>query len=314
MSRHHHDHSHAHGKARSSATSILADRHRLLLAAVLTGAVMMVEFVGGLTTGSLVLVSDAGHMLSDTVALTIAFIADRVSERPGNSIMTYGFDRLKVLVAYTNGLGVLLLAFWIVVEAAERFFEPVRVSAMPMLVIACIGLGVNGLVYFVLHGGDRDSPNMRGALLHVVGDLLGSVAVLVAAGLVLRTGWYAADPLLALVVGLLLVRSAVVLMRETGLILLEAAPRHIDRDGIAADLVRHFEGVADIHHMHVWTLDGRQLMATLHARLEAGADAEAIVRRIKERLRREHGIAHVTVEVETGERCPDELAPARRMA
>jgi cobalt-zinc-cadmium efflux system protein len=228
--------------------------------------------------------------------------------------MTYGFDRLKVLVAYTNGLGVLLLAFWIVVEAAERFFEPVRVAAMPMLVIGCVGLGVNGLVYFVLHGGDRDSPNMRGALLHVVGDLLGSVAVLVAAGLVLRTGWYAADPLLALVVGLLLVRSAVVLMRETGLILLEAAPRHIDRDGIAADLVRHFEGVADIHHMHVWTLDGRQLMATLHARLEAGADAEAIVRRIKERLRREHGIAHVTVEVETGERCPDELAPARRLA
>jgi cobalt-zinc-cadmium efflux system protein len=230
-----------------------------------------------------------------------------MSERPGTSRMTYGFDRLKILVAYTNGLTVLGIALWIVIEAFHRLSTPTPVLGAPMLVIATVGLVLNVIVFFVLAGGDRGSLNLRGAILHVVGDLLGSVAAIVAALAILATGWLPADPLLSVAVAGLLVFSAWRLMRESALILLEAAPAHIDRNAVAADLSAHSEGVIDIHHMHVWALDGRQLMATLHARLKPGADAQQNISAIKARLGKVHGIHHATVEVETGEACPDEV-------
>jgi cobalt-zinc-cadmium efflux system protein len=158
-----------------------------------------------------------------------------------------------------------------------------------------------------LNGGDKQSLNLRGALLHVLGDLLGSVAAIAAALIILTTGWLPADPLLSVLVAVLLVASAWKLIRESGLILLEAAPTEIDRDAVAGDIAAHTDGVADIHHMHIWTLDGRQLMATLHARLRPGADAEESISAIKMRLRHTHGIAHATVEVETGPACPDDV-------
>jgi len=267
---------------------------------------MVAEAVGGLLTGSLALLADAGHMLTDAVALVLAYVAYRMSARPGTSRMTYGFDRLKVLVAYTNGLTVLGVAVWIVVEAVDRFLAPASVLGGPMLLIAATGLLVNLVVFAILHGGDRESLNLRGAILHVVGDLLGSVAAILAAAIILTTGWLPADPLLSILVALLLVGSAWRLMRESGLVLLEASPPHVDRNAVADDLARHAAGVADVHHMHVWTLDGRQPMATLHARLAPGADAAAAIAAIKVRLARAHGIRHATVEVETGQDCPDE--------
>jgi cobalt-zinc-cadmium efflux system protein len=279
----------------------------VLIAAVLTAGVMVAEAIGGMLTGSLALIADAGHMLTDAVALSLAYVAYRVGDRPGNQHMTYGFDRLKILVAYTNGLTVLGIAIWIEVEAAGRFASPEPVLGIPMLAVAALGLAANGVVFFVLHGGDQDSLNMRGALLHVIGDLLGSAAAIVAAIVILATGWLQADPLLSLLVALLLVRAAWRLIRESGLILLEAAPAHVDRNSIAVDLAAHAGGVCDVHHMHVWTLDGRQLLATLHARLVPGADAEASIGAIKARLEGEHGIRHATVEIETGQACPDEM-------
>lgn len=284
------------------------NKGRVLLAAVLTCGFMLVEVAGGLLTGSLALLADAGHMLTDSVALVLAYLAYRMSERPGTSRMTYGFDRMKILVAYTNGLTVLGIALWIVVEAIHRLTAPTPVLAAPMLAIAAVGLALNVVVFYVLVGGDRASLNLRGAILHVLGDLLGSVAAIVAALVILATGWLPADPLLSVLVAALLVFSAWKLMRESGLILLEAAPAHIDRNAVAADLVANAEGVTDIHHMHVWTLDGRQLMATLHARLKPAADAEQSIRAIKARLSEAHGIHHATVEVETGEACPDEIS------
>lgn len=279
----------------------------MLIAAVLTGGFMVAEAIAGILTGSLALIADAGHMLTDAVALTLAYVAYRVGDRPGNRQMTYGFDRLKILVAYTNGLTVLGIAIWIAMEAAGRFASPEPVLGIPMLAVAAMGLAVNGGVFFVLHGGDRESLNMRGALLHVVGDLLGSVAAIVAAIIILATGWTQADPLLSVLVALLLLFAAWRLIRDSGMILLEAAPAHIDRNNIAEDLTAHARGVCDVHHMHVWTLDGRQLLATLHARLVPGADAEASISAIKARLKAEHGISHATVEIETGQACPDEM-------
>lgn len=303
----HSGHSHAdHGHAHSHApTAEAGNRRRVLAAALLTGGFMVAEAVGGLLTGSLALLADAGHMLIDAVALALAYLAYRLSTRPGNRRMTYGFDRLKILVAYTNGLTVILIAIWIGVEAVERILEPSPVLGATMLVIAAAGLAVNIVVFLILSGGDRTSLNLRGAILHVLGDLLGSLAAIVAAVIILTTSWFPADPLLSLLVALLLVRSAWRIMRESGVILLEGVPADLDRDNIADDIVAHTAGVADIHHMHVWSLDGRQLIATLHARLKPGADAEASIAAIKERLAAAHNIGHATVEVESGAECPD---------
>jgi cobalt-zinc-cadmium efflux system protein len=149
------------------------NKGRVLLAVVLTCGFMLVEVAGGLLTGSLALLADAGHMLTDSVALVLAYVAYRMSERPGTSRMTYGFDRLKILVAYTNGLAVLAIAAWIVVEAIHRINAPAPILGGPMLTIAAIGLLLNVAVFFVLNGGDKESLNLRGAILHVVGDLLG---------------------------------------------------------------------------------------------------------------------------------------------
>jgi cobalt-zinc-cadmium efflux system protein len=288
------------------------NKRRVLIAALLTSGFMVAEALGGFLTGSLALLADAGHMLTDSVALVLAYVAYRMSERPGSSRMTYGFDRLKILVAYTNGLTVLAIALWIVAEAVGRYLAPSPVLGGPMLVIAAVGLLVNVVVFFVLHGGDRASLNLRGAILHVVGDLLGSVAAIAAAIIILATGWFPADPLLSVLVALLLMRSAWKLIRESGLILLEAAPPHIERNEVADDLAAHADGVSDVHHMHVWSLDGRQLMATLHARLAEHADAERTIGAIKKRLSEAHGIHHATVEVETGEACPEGAGERRR--
>jgi cobalt-zinc-cadmium efflux system protein len=266
---------------------------------------MVAEAVGGFLTGSLALIADAAHMLTDAVALSLAYLAFRIGERPGTSQLTYGFDRLKILIAYTNGLAVFAIAVWIAFEAVARFATPAPVLGGPMLAIAVAGLLVNGLVFAILHGGDRGSLNMRGAILHVVGDMLGSVAAIVAALLILLTGWTAADPVLSLLVGVLLLGSAWSLIRESSHILLEGAPPEIDRNAVARDLASHSAGVENVHHMHVWSLDERRKLATLHARLERGADADASIRAIKSRLASAHGIAHATVEVETGPDCPD---------
>jgi cobalt-zinc-cadmium efflux system protein len=305
-----HDHGgHAHGHAAEATAS---NRRRVLLSAFLTCGFMLAEVAGGLLTGSLALLADAGHMLTDSVALVLAYVAYRMSERPGTSQMTYGFDRLKILVAYTNGLTVLAIALWIVLEAIERVRVPAPVLGGPMLVIATVGLVVNVVVFTVLSGGDKSSLNLRGAILHVLGDLLGSIAAIAAAVIILATGWLAADPLLSVLVALLLVVSAWRLIRESGMILLEAAPPHVDRNAVARDLQAAVEGVADVHHMHIWTLDGRQLMATLHARLAAGSDAERTIGAIKARLSDTHQIHHATVEVETGQACPEDSAKGRR--
>jgi cobalt-zinc-cadmium efflux system protein len=304
-------HSHDHDHHSHAPDASAGNRRRVLVAAILTAGFMLAEAVGGLLTGSLALLADAGHMLTDAVALILAYIAYRMSGRPGTRQMTYGFDRLKILVAYTNGLTVIVIAVWIAAEAAQRLADPPPILAGPMLWIAALGLLVNVAVFLVLHGGDRESLNMRGAILHVLGDLLGSAAAILAALIILATGWTPADPLLSVFVALLILRSAWALVRESGVVLLEGVPGHIDRTRVADDIAAHVTGVADVHHMHVWSLDGRQAIATLHARIEPGRDAAAAVAAIKARLEKAHGIGHATVEIETGPACPDDSVERR---
>ena len=292
-------HSHpGHGHAGHSHGS--TDKTRVLIAAVLTGGFMFAEAAGGWLTGSLALLADAGHMLTDSVSLMLAWYAFHLAGRAATSRMTYGFDRVKTLVAYTNGIAVFAIGAWIVVEAFHRLNDPSPVLGGPMLVIGTLGLAVNIVAFFVLHGGDRESLNMRGAVLHVLGDLLGSIAAMVAAVVIIVTGWVLIDPILSALVAVLLFRASWSLVRESGHLLLEGVPADLDRDGIARDITEHVAGVTEIHHMHVWSLDGSKNMATLHACLAEGADAHKAVSAIKSRLARKHGIEHATVESEFG--------------
>ncbi|HEV2898059.1 MAG TPA: cation diffusion facilitator family transporter [Pseudaminobacter sp.] len=298
-----HDHGHG-GHSHAGAHAHDANKSRVLIAAILTAGFMVAEAIGGVLTGSLALLADAGHMLTDSVSLVLAWYAFHLATRAATARMTYGFDRVKTLVAYANGLTVFVIALWIVYEAWHRLNEPSPVLGGPMLLVALIGLAVNIAAFFVLHGGDRESLNMRGAILHVVGDLLGSVAALVAALVILTTGWYTIDPILSVLVALILFRSAWSLVREAGHLLLEGVPASLDRDGIARDIAAHVAGVREIHHMHVWSLDGSKNMATLHACLDDGVDAHAAVSAVKQRLAANHGISHATVEPEYGH-CAD---------
>lgn len=284
-----------------------ADQRRVLIAAGLTGGFMVVEAIGGWLTGSLALVADAGHMLTDTISLALAWYAFRLARRSATPQLSYGFHRVKTLVAYTNGITIFAIALWIIYEAFVRFIDPAPVLAGPMLWVAAAGLCVNIAAFFVLHGGDRESLNMRGAIVHVLGDLLGSVAAITAALIILTTGWTAADPILSVLVALLIVSTAWRLMRDAAHVLLEGTPPGLDRDGIARDIVAHVADVREVHHMHVWSLDGSKTMATLHACLVDGADTQNAVSAIKTRLARQHGIGHATVEPEFG-RCADASA------
>jgi cobalt-zinc-cadmium efflux system protein len=211
---------------------------------------------------------------------------------------------VKTLVAYTNGLAIFAIALWIIYEAWLRFLEPTPILGWPMLLVAIGGLAVNIAGFAVLHGGDRGSLNMRGAILHVVGDMLGSAGAIVAALVILASGWTPIDPLLSVLVALLILSTAWSLTRDAAHVLLEGAPPQLDRDGIATDLVAHVANVREVHHIHVWSLDGSKTMATLHACLSEGADANVAVREVKARLSAKFSITHATVEPEFG-RCAD---------
>jgi cobalt-zinc-cadmium efflux system protein len=305
---HHHHEGHAHdGHAHHGGPGHVhagTDKSRVLIAASLTGGFMIVEALAGWLTGSLALVADAGHMLTDTISLGLAWYAFRISGRVGTATLTYGFERVKTLVAYTNGVTIFAVALWIGYEAVTRFIQPTPVLAGPMLWVALAGLVVNALCFYVLHGGDRESLNMRGAILHVMGDMLGSLAAIAAAIIILTTGWTPADPILSVLVAVLILSTAWSLMRDAAHVLLEGAPPALDRTAIIGDLIANVSGVREVHHMHLWSLDGTQTMATLHACLADGTDANAAVRAVKARLAAEFAITHATVEPEFAE-CAD---------
>ncbi|MBL4540100.1 MAG: cation transporter, partial [Oceanicaulis sp.] len=234
-----------------------------------------------------------------------AWGAFRLSRRPATSKRSYGYDRMQILAAFANGVTLSILVVWIVCEAVMRLFDPNEIEATGMAVIAVLGLVVNIAAFAVLHGADTNNLNIRGALAHVLGDLLGSVAAIIAAGVIWWTGWTPIDPLLSLLIAGLIGVSAWRLVRDAGRVLLEAAPDHIDPEALRADLMASTPGVLDIHHVHVWSLTPDRPMATLHARIEPDADAARIVLQLKARLAEEYRLTHATVEVETGP-CADQ--------
>lgn len=272
-----------------------ANERSVALAALLTGGFMAVEVVGGLVSGSLALLADAGHMLTDVAALTLAWIGFRLARRPADETRTYGFDRFAVLAAFVNGISLFAIAAWIVIEAIRRLREPPEILGGLMLAVAAAGLAVNLISFWILSRSDRENLNIRAAFLHVLGDLLGSVAAIAASLIILATGWTPADPLLSILVALIILRAAWRVVRDSGRILMEATPRGVDRAALVERLLA-IEGVLSISHVHLWAIADERRMATLEAVLAPAADPQVAAAEIKRVLKEDFAVGHATVE------------------
>jgi cobalt-zinc-cadmium efflux system protein len=299
-----HAHNHAHGPTH------VANERSVALAATLTGVFMIAEIVGGLLSGSLALLADAGHMLTDFAALALAWLGFRLARQPADWRRTYGFDRFSVLVAFVNGIALFAIAAWIVLEAAHRIYAPVQVTGGLMLSVAAAGLAVNIVSFLILRTGDRHNLNIRAAVLHVVGDLLGSVAAVVAAIVILATRWMPIDPLLSILVALIILRSAWRVVADSGHILLEGSPAGFDARAVEEDIRAALPYVLDVHHVHAWSISEERPMVTLHANVSETTKSVDAVRDIKRMLAEHFSITHATVEIEYGACGDDPHAPS----
>lgn len=297
---HHHDHDHAHdhGAGHSHAPSVSAANERVVLTGfALTAGFMLVEVVGGVVSNSLALIADAGHMLTDAAALLLAWVGFRIGRRASDARRTFGYMRFEVLAGLVNAVTLFGLVLWIVWEAIQRLRAPGEVLAGPMLAVAVVGLLVNCLVFWILHRGDQSHVNIKGATLHVLGDLLGSVAAIVAALVIHFTGWMPIDPILSVLVCLLILRSAWSLLRNAFDILMEAVPPDIDIATVRAHLRQTVPGVADVDHVHVWSITSGKVLATMELTLADEAHAARVVPAVKRALAERFSIGHATVEV-----------------
>lgn len=275
---------------------------RLLSVAALTLAVFLAELVGGLISGSLALLADAGHMVTDSAGLVMAVVAMLIGKRAPDRRTTYGYRRVEVLTALANGLTVFLIAGFILWSAVQRFgsAEQSHIQTTQMLAIAVIGLVTNVVAAIVLAAPSRESVNVRGAYLHVLVDAAGSVAVIVSALIIAATGWTAVDSVVSIIIALVLVPRAWQLIRECLDILLERTPRGIDTAAITADLGA-LDGVIEVHDLHIWTLSGTDAMASVHLviaeELSSGSE-HTLLDRAQLLLHDAHGIEHATVQIE----------------
>lgn len=294
---HDHGHTHAHDHAHDHSGG---DARRLATALAIIGGFMLVEVAGGLLSGSLALIADAGHMLTDAVALALALVAKRLAGKPASASHTFGLGRAQVLAAFVNGLGLFVLIGFLLWESAERLLEPTEIGAPLMLAVAALGLAANVAAFFVLHGGDTHDVNMRGAILHVIGDMLGSVAAIVSALVIMTTGWLYADPLVTIVVCALIARSAWALTKETAHVLLQGAPTAFDTDEMRQALLAAAPHATDIHDFRLWMLTPRDRELSMHVTVAEASCAQATMMTIKRVLAERYGIEHSTIQVDAG--------------
>ena len=293
----HHDHT-AGGHSHSHGDVSTADgRRRVAIAGFLTGGFMFAEVAGGLISGSLALLADAAHMLTDAASLGLAWFGYKLAARPADEQRTFGFSRMRILAAFVNGLALLLLAVWITVEAVQRLMDPQPVIGPLLLGVAIVGLLVNLICFYILVSGDHDDLNLRGAILHVAGDLLGSVAAIAAAIIIIFTGWMPIDPLLSILVALLVGVAGWRVTKEAGHILAQGAPSGLTRTRISADLMENIDGLAEIGHVHVWSLTEKETIVSLEARIHPDTDPHTARDALKHRLTDHFAISHATVEI-----------------
>ncbi len=293
---HHGDHHHGAGPAGAQAADQV---RRLRLALVLTSVFLVAEVVGGIVANSLALLADAGHMLTDVAALALSLFVSWFSRRPETARRTYGYLRWEILAAFINGTALLLLSTWIIWEAVGRLRTPEPLEGGIMLAVASVGLVVNVGSAWILHPASQTSLNVRGAYLHVLGDLLGSVGTVVAAALVNLTGWYVADPVASLVVTLLIIRGAWRLVRESVDILLESSPAHISLGAVRSQL-EAIPGIESVHDLHVWSVTADIVAMSAHAIVREPERHQHVLEHVHDAMRL-FGIQHVTVQLERRE-------------
>lgn len=275
-----------------------AGNRRALAAALgITTFFMVVEVAGGILTNSLALLSDAGHMLSDASALGISLLAIWLAGRPHTPGRTFGYHRAEILAALANGLTLAAISAYVFWEAARRFGDPPEVESAPMLAVATVGLLANGAAGAILSRAGGHSLNVRSAFLHVLGDALGSVGAIVAGVVMLTTGWFLADPLISVGIGVLILLSGVRVTREALGIVLEFAPKHVSIDEIRHALLS-LNQVRDVHDLHVWTITSGFVALACHARVGRDADTPALLREAAAVLGDRFQIRHVTIQPE----------------
>lgn len=271
---------------------------RLMLAFGVTALFMVIEVIGGLVSGSLALLADAGHMLTDAAALLFALMAVHFARRPPNTRHTFGWLRLTTLAAFVNAIALVVITILIVWEAFQRFSHPQPVAGATMMAIAVAGLVANILSFWILHRGSAEQNlNVRAAALHVLGDLLGSVGAIVAALVILYTGWTPVDPILSVLVSCLVLRSAWRLLKESVNELLEGAPVSLNIPQLKRDLCRSVPEVRNVHHVHVWQVGEKPVM-TLHVQVVPPHDHDALLGRIQHFLAHHYEIGHATIQME----------------
>jgi cobalt-zinc-cadmium efflux system protein len=271
---------------------------RLILALVLTASFLVVEVVAGILSGSLALLSDAGHMLTDAGALGLALWAQALGSRPRSDRKTFGYRRAEILAAAANGIVLGITALAVIVEAIRRFAAPPHVEARAMLVVAVIGLAVNLVAAWNLsRGGDASNLNLRAAAAHVLADAAGSVAAIVAAVLILAFGWTLADPITSILISVLIIVGAWRLLRDATNVLMEGAPAGIDVSTLER-VTRETPGVRDVHDLHVWSIVEDAPVITAHVLLAPGAHGVEVARDVGRRIEETVGRAHVTVQPE----------------
>ncbi|MCS6766874.1 MAG: cation diffusion facilitator family transporter [Candidatus Protistobacter heckmanni] len=296
------EHLHAHHEGDAGGHARAEPNQRVLvLALLLTLAFAGVEAGAGWFANSLALISDAGHMFTDAFALGLACLAQIIARRPPSERHSFGLGRAEVLAAFINGLLMLALVAFIAGEAVMRLSDPEPVKGGTVTVVAVIGLAVNVLVAWILSR-DTSSVNSRAALLHVMGDLLGSVAALAAGLVVSYTGWMPIDPLLSIFVSLLILRSTFSILADAYHTLMEGVPRHIDYAQVGADLA-DVDGVESVHDLHVWEMAPGQPAVIGHVKVASLGDWPAVLDRIRAMLREKHHIDHITLQPETTEHC-----------
>lgn len=289
---------------RSETTYVAATSQRpLQMTLVIVLVIMAAEIIGGIISNSLALLSDAGHMLIDALALTLSLVAMAIARRPATPTRTYGYHRMEILAALANGITVGLISLYIFYQAYQRFLEPPEVKVKVMLPVAIIGLLANIAGVFLLRRGSAVSLNIRAAFWHIVGDTISSVGVIATAIVISVTGWNVADPIIAIVIGVIILWGAVGLVRESIHILSDAVPSHIPVDKVI-EVIKKIPGVADVHDIHIWTLTSGVHALSAHVLItdQMVSRSAGIIQTAQEDLKRQFDITHSTLQLEC-ERC-----------
>lgn len=291
-----HDHTHTH-EGHSHGHN--ANKKALTISFCLIAGFMFVEFIGGILTNSLALLSDAGHMLSDSVALGLSLAALIFGQRAATINKTYGYKRFEILAALLNGIALVALSIYILYEAIMRLSSPPMVVGKGMIIISVIGLVINIIVAWILSRGEtKENLNIKSAFMHVLGDLLGSVGAIIAALLIIFFGWNIADPIASMIVSVLVLYSGWHILKDSVNILMESKPANINTEKVK-QAIKSIDGVIDIHDLHIWMITQEFLSLTSHVSVEDNIDRDLLLSKITQTIKEITGISHITIQMES---------------